>query len=42
MAAIHMGQTEVADKLIAAGAKLDLQDKVRESGAWHLESVGAL
>jgi len=27
-----MGQTEVAHKLIAAGAKIDLQRKVKESG----------
>jgi len=30
--AINKGDTETAAKLIDAGAKLDVQDKVRESG----------
>ena len=29
--AIHKGHSAVADKLISAGAKLDLQNKVREN-----------
>jgi len=32
MHAVHKGHSEVVDKLISAGAKLDLRNKVRESG----------